>query len=76
MATRDGDDSARSKLALNELCRVYWPPLFIFLRRHGFQEADAKDLTQEFLGHFLRRDGFARVQPDKTSSCDHGDNHG
>ena len=51
--------------ALEELCRIYWRPLYAFVRRQGREPEEARDLTQEFLAHLLRRDDFSRVAPDK-----------
>lgn len=44
---RAGDAAARTALAW--LCATYWDPLRAHIRRRGFQEADADDLTQDFL---------------------------
>lgn len=57
-----GDDRTE---ALEALCGAYWPALFSFLRRKGFQPADAEDLTQEFLACLLRRDSLGSVCPAK-----------
>jgi RNA polymerase sigma factor (sigma-70 family) len=46
-----GDDPARANEALEKLCRIYWRPVYAFIRRNGFTGIDAQDLTQEF---FLR----------------------
>lgn len=46
-ATRAGDAAARTALAW--LCSTYWDPLRAHVRRRGFQDADADDLTQDFL---------------------------
>jgi len=34
--------------ALNELCGLYWPPVYAFVRRKGKSPADAEDITQVF----------------------------
>lgn len=39
--------------ALARLCRDYWPPLYVFLRRQGRTRHDAQDLTQEFFARLL-----------------------
>lgn len=44
-------DAATALSALEELCRTYWFPLYAYVRRAGYQPAEAQDLTQEF---FLR----------------------
>ena len=41
--------------ALDHLCKVYWYPLYVFVRREGHSADAAKDLTQEFLARFLKR---------------------
>jgi RNA polymerase sigma-70 factor (ECF subfamily) len=48
--------SARS--ALETLCRRYWFPLYAFVRREGYTEHDAQDLTQAFFAQFLAKDYF------------------
>jgi RNA polymerase sigma-70 factor (ECF subfamily) len=55
------EDSA--DIALNELCRIYWQPLYAYLRRGGHDPELAKDLVQGFLAHLLANRGFARVGP-------------
>ena len=44
--------------ALEQLCRVYWYPLYGFVRRSGYDVATAEDLTQDF---------FVRVTQDRKS---------
>ena len=39
--------------ALSELCRIYWRPIFLFLRRQGSNPDDAQDLTQGFFAHLI-----------------------
>ena len=41
------DNPARARDALEQLCTVYWYPLYAYLRRRGHQPADAEDLMQE-----------------------------
>ena len=47
--------------ALERLCRVYWHPLYAFVRRLGHSPADAQDLTQGFFAYLLERDLVARA---------------
>ena len=49
-------DAARQ--ALEKLCRVYWYPLYGFVRRQGRSAEDAQDLTQEFFAQFLENERF------------------
>jgi RNA polymerase sigma-70 factor (ECF subfamily) len=60
-----GTAQRRRQRALAELCRIYWRPLFCVLCQRGFQRADAEDLTQGFLLHFIRSGALARAHPSK-----------
>lgn len=62
-AGRPGSPDADA--ALEELCRTYWYPLYAFVRREGYDEAEAKDLTQSYFAKLLTRDDLARIAPDK-----------
>ena len=42
--------------ALESLCRAYWYPLYVYVRRKGYSAADAQDLTQEFFSRLLSKD--------------------
>ena len=55
--------SPASTAALERLCRLYWYPLYAHVRRRGYGEADAKDLTQGFFAHLLERQAFQRAAP-------------
>lgn len=44
-AQREG---AAAALAMNELCRRYWYPIYAYLRCRGFDRPDAQDITQTF----------------------------
>lgn len=48
-------DAPESGEALEALCRAYWYPLYAYLRRHGFDEHQAQDLTQEFFARLLEK---------------------
>ena len=49
------NDSPQASQALNELCRVYWYPLYAYVRRQGFDVHTAQDLTQEFFAKLLEK---------------------
>src|SRR5438045_9664439 len=51
--------------ALSELCRIYWRPIFLFLRRQGSNPDDAQDLTQDVFAHLIESRTHARADPDK-----------
>lgn len=64
LAARD-NDSAVASLALSELCRTYWYPLYAYVRRQGYDVEDARDLTQAFLASLVERKDLRRVTPEK-----------
>src|ERR1700704_21001 len=41
--------------ALEELCRTYWYPLYVYVRRQTSTREDAEDLTQGFFARFLEK---------------------
>src|SRR5262249_32759506 len=47
--------SADASQALEQLCRTYWPPLYAFVRRRGYELHQAQDLTQEFFARLLEK---------------------
>jgi RNA polymerase sigma-70 factor (ECF subfamily) len=49
------DDSSEATVALEKLCRTYWPPLYAYIRRDGQDATGAQDLTQEFFARLLAR---------------------
>lgn len=61
-ARRDGPEG---EAALNELCRSYWPPLFVYARRDGLGPHDAQDAVQSFIAMLLERRDLSSVLPEK-----------
>jgi DNA-directed RNA polymerase specialized sigma24 family protein len=47
--------SAAAEAALEELCRIYWGPLYAFACRQGIDPEEARDLTQGFFELLLKR---------------------
>jgi RNA polymerase sigma factor (sigma-70 family) len=56
-------DVVRAAEALEQLCRSYWYPLYVYVRRKGHSPQDAQDLTQQFFEHFLRKGYFHLANP-------------
>lgn len=56
----DGDDGA-SQAALTDLCRAYWLPLYIYIRRRGHSAHDAEDLAQGFFVDLIGRGAVKRA---------------
>ncbi len=49
---------------LENLARRYWKPVYYYLRAKGHQDADARDITQDFFVEvILGRDLFGQAQP-------------
>lgn len=59
------NDSKQSHVALEELCRVYWYPLYAYARRRGHSPEDAQDLTQAFFARLLEHNWIARADPQR-----------
>jgi DNA-directed RNA polymerase specialized sigma24 family protein len=65
---RAGDSqlpSADAGRALSDLCRIYWRPLYLFLRREGIGSEDAQDLTQGFFATLIRDRSYRRADREK-----------
>jgi RNA polymerase sigma factor (sigma-70 family) len=63
LAAGQKSDNARASDALEKLCRIYWYPLYAYVRRRGCTPVDAEDLTQEFFARLLAKDYLARANP-------------
>jgi RNA polymerase sigma-70 factor (ECF subfamily) len=51
--------------AFAELCRLYWYPLYAFIRHRGYSSEDAQDLAQGFFLHLLERKALSRIDRSK-----------
>ena len=54
-----------SRVALADLCKLYWHPIYTFIRRRGYNPDDAQDLTQGFFLSLLDRKSLRQVDPAK-----------
>ena len=50
---------------MEELCGIYWRPVYLFLRRSGRSPEDAEDLTQSFFAELLQGDWLSRARKEK-----------
>jgi DNA-directed RNA polymerase specialized sigma24 family protein len=57
--------SPAAEEALEKLCRVYWWPLYGFVRRQGYNPEEAQDLTQGFFAMLLERRDLDAVRREK-----------
>jgi RNA polymerase sigma-70 factor (ECF subfamily) len=60
-AANAGDGQA---VALEQLCCVYWYPIYAYIRWRGHGPADAQDLTQEFFARLLEKRWLEDIEPD------------
>jgi RNA polymerase sigma-70 factor (ECF subfamily) len=51
--------------ALEELCRIYWYPLYAYVRRQTPTREDAEDLTQSFFARFLEKNYLEKLNSEK-----------
>src|SRR6201985_2337160 len=58
-------ESPEAQEALEKLCRVYWRPIYSFVRRQGAGPEEAQDLTQGFFALLLERRDLATVRREK-----------
>lgn len=51
--------------AMSDLAKLYWFPLYAYLRRHGNPPSQAEDLVQGFFARLLEKDALANLDPSK-----------
>jgi RNA polymerase sigma factor (sigma-70 family) len=56
---------ARAREGMAQLCRIYWRPIYAYLRRIGYVREEAEDLTQSFFQHLLENDTLRRASRGK-----------
>jgi RNA polymerase sigma factor (sigma-70 family) len=64
-AGADEENPGLARAALAELCRIYWAPLYGFIRSRGYPVHDAQDLTQEFFARLIERRIYTQVDQGK-----------
>lgn len=57
--------SFQAEAALEKLCQMYWYPVYAYIRRRGFSEHDAKDLTQDFFARLLKKQAISRADRER-----------
>jgi DNA-directed RNA polymerase specialized sigma24 family protein len=65
LIVRARGEGKEAVVALEQLCRDYWPPLFIYARRQGLSPHDAQDAVQGFIAHLLERKDLAAADQEK-----------
>lgn len=64
IARAHGDDAVAKK-ALDDLCCIYWPPVYAMYRGEGMPSEQARDLTQGLFASLLERHDFELADPQK-----------
>ncbi len=64
LVLRANVSSPEGRVALSDLCAAYYQPIFVFLRRTGFDADTARDHAHSFFAHLLQR-GFAGPDPER-----------
>ena len=60
-----GRQTPEADRALQDLCSLYWYPLYAFVRRQGRNREDAEDLTQAFFARMLTHRDLDRLDSEK-----------
>ena len=58
-------ESPQSDAALEKLCRIYWYPLYAYVRRSGQSKENAEDLTQAFFARLLEKKFLDAAQQER-----------
>ena len=61
IAKTRGEESRGRSNAVDELCTIYWRPVFAFILSRGATHEEAEDLTQGFFAGFIDRENFAKA---------------
>jgi RNA polymerase sigma factor (sigma-70 family) len=56
---------ARAREGMAQLCRIYWRPIYAYLRRISYAREEAEDLTQSFFQHLLENDTLQRASRER-----------
>ena len=61
VCTAGDQKNPQSRAALEELCVIYWQPLYVFARHGGRQHHDAADATQEFIVNLIAKNKIGKA---------------
>jgi RNA polymerase sigma factor (sigma-70 family) len=59
------EGSSGAQRAMEEICRAYWRPLYVYARRFGLNEAEAKDAVQDLFLRLLDGNRMATADADR-----------
>src|SRR6266480_4616009 len=58
-------ESPAAREAMENLCRIYWRPIYDFVQRQGIGPEEAKDITQGFFADLLEHKSLTAVRREK-----------
>ena len=58
-------ESVPAQRALETLCRAYWFPIYVYVRRKGYGPDDAQDLTQGFFTQLIAKEHLRLADREK-----------
>jgi len=64
LAARDSNEQQATG-ALDELCRAYWFPLYVYVRKRGVSPEDAEDVTQGYFAALIDRGYLTQVDRER-----------
>ena len=60
---QEGSPTAEHRAALATICQTYWYPLYVYARRFGKNEDDARDAVQECFAHLIAGNHLRDADP-------------
>ena len=60
-----GSDTETYCSLVGQICRMYWKPLYCYVRSTGRGREDAKDITQDFLADWIEKKKFLGAERSK-----------
>ena len=58
-------DSGSGNAAMTVLCNNYWPSIYAFVRRSGFNKEESEDITQDFFMHLIGKQFHLSADPER-----------
>lgn len=59
------NENPMAQKALNELCEIYWYPIYAYIRRRGFNPVETEDLTQSYFASLLAREYLDKADKER-----------
>ena len=59
------ENSSISRSAFEELYKIYWRPLYFFIKSKGLKKEETEDILQGFFLHLIEKNGLRKTDRDK-----------